>query len=297
MVINKESLYTETRRLLDRYSLRARKGLAQHFLTNREILHKITEAAELTREDIIMEIGPGLGVLTRELVAKAGWVIAVELDKKLAAILHETLSPASNYAIVNRDILDLEPGRLLEGLRSGIPAKLTQSGIRYKVVANLPYYITSSVLRHILEASIKPMFIVIMVQKEIAQTVAAPPGEMSLLSVSVQFYGKPRVVTYVPAHCFYPPPKVESAVLRIDLYPKPAVDVSDETAFFRLVRAGFKSNRKQLINSLSQGLQLPKNDILPFLESAGIDPKRRAETLDLEEWAKLYHVCTEGGKC
>lgn len=297
MINTNESLYAETRRLLARYGLHARKGLAQHFLIDRGILNKITAAAELSKEDIIMEIGPGLGVLTCELVAGAGWVIAIELDNKLAAVLPETLSPAKNFTVVNRDILEIEPAGLLEKLQNEILPARKKKILDYKVVANLPYYITSSVLRHILEASKKPRFVVLMVQKEIAQTIVARPGEMSLLSVSVQFYGKPKTITYVPPQCFYPPPRVESAVLRIDLYPEPAVKVDDEAAFFRLVRAGFRSNRKQLINSLSQGLELPKTDILPSLESAGIDPKRRAETLDLEEWGRLYRTCTGAARC
>jgi 16S rRNA (adenine1518-N6/adenine1519-N6)-dimethyltransferase len=284
-----ESLLAETRQMLRQYDLRARKGLAQHFLISRTILRKITAAAELSPNDTVMEIGPGLGVLTRELVQQAGRVIAVELDDKLAAILKENLSDCNNFSVVNRDIMETEPGALLKEKASG--------QMNYKVVANLPYYITSAVLRHFLEADIKPKLMVIMVQKEIAQAITAKPGKMSLLAVSVQFYGHPKVVTYVPAECFYPAPKVESAVLRIDLYPQPAVTVSDIDSFFRLVRAGFTASRKQIANSLAQGLGLPKNDIMPLLEKAGIDTKRRSETLSLEEWAKLYQTFIEAARC
>ena len=184
--------------------------------------------------------------------------------------------------------MEVAPGQLLSELKSQLPSGLTEPGRGYKVVANLPYYITSAALRHLLEADLKPKYILVMVQKEIAQTIAAKPGEMSLLSVSVQFYAKARIITYVPAESFYPPPKVESAVLRIDLNSEPAVKVDDAQAFFRLVRAGFRANRKQLANSLAQGLGLPKNEVLPYLEQAGIDPTRRAETLDLAEWGRLY---------
>ncbi len=210
-----ESLLDETRQMLRQYDLRARKGLAQHFLTSRNILHKITAAAELSPDDVVMEIGPGLGVLTKELVQQSGRVIAVELDDKLAAILKENLSDCKNFSVINRDIMEIEPGDLLKEQAPG--------QTQYKVVANLPYYITSAVLRHFLEATVKPTLMVIMVQKEIAQAITAKPGEMSLLAVSVQFYGKPKVITYVPAECFYPAPKVESAVLRIDLYPRTGI--------------------------------------------------------------------------
>jgi len=284
-----ESLLAQTQRLLNRFDLRARKGLAQHFLIDREVLNNIVAAADLTSDDIVMEIGPGLGVLTAELVRQAGWVIAVELDNKLAAILKENLAPASNITVVNRDILEIEPGSLFRETKTVLPPEFTRSD-SYKVVANLPYYITSAVLRHFLEATSKPGLMVIMVQKEIAQQIVAQPGDMSLLSNSVQFYGKPRIVCYVTGSCFYPAPKVDSAVLRIDLYDKPPVAVDDTDSFFRLVKAGFKANRKQIINSLSRGLELSKYDILPMLEKAGIDPTRRAETLNLEEWARLYHA-------
>ena len=280
-----ESLLEETRQLLRRHDLRARKGLAQHFLTSRHILDKITAAADLSETDTIMEIGPGLGVLTKELVSKSGQVIAVELDNKLAEILKESLAGFENFSIINRDILEIEPGKLLQQVARGKN--------QYKVVANLPYYITSAVIRHFLEAAVKPTLMVIMVQKEIAQAITAKPGELSLLAISVQFYGQPKVVTYVPAECFYPAPKVESAVLRIDLFSEPALKVKSADSFFRLVRAGFTSNRKQLANSLALGLELPKNDILPLLAKAGIDNTRRAETLSIQEWGKLYKICLE----
>ena len=284
-----ESLLEETRQMLRRHDLKARKGLAQHFLTSRNILDKITAAADLAETDTVMEIGPGLGVLTKELVKRSGQVIAVELDARLAEILKTSLSGFKNLSIVNRDVLEIEPGKLLQEFAHG------QN--QYKVVANLPYYITSAVIRHFLEAAFKPTTMIIMVQKEIAQTITAKPGQLSLLSISVQFYGKPGVVTYVPAECFFPAPKVDSAVLRIDLYPEPVVSVRSTESFFRLVKAGFTSNRKQIANSLALGLGLPKNDMLPLLEKAGIDKKRRAETLSLEEWGNLYRTCLEAARC
>jgi 16S rRNA (adenine1518-N6/adenine1519-N6)-dimethyltransferase len=164
------------------------------------------------------------------------------------------------------------------------------------VVANLPYYITSPVLRHFLEASAKPQTMIVMVQKEVAEAIAAEPGRMSLLSVSVQFYGRPGIIGYVPAQSFYPAPEVDSAVLRIDLYSRPALAVA-ERSFFDLVRAGFAAPRKQLANSLAQGLRVAKNDVLPLLAGADIESKRRAETLSLEEWARLWQIFEEKKKC
>ncbi len=271
---------TQTRRLLRQFDLRARKGLGQHFLIDGEVLKRITSAAELTPSDVIVEVGPGLGVLTRELAQKAGRVIAIELDNKLAAALKQTLASFNNVTIINDDVLKIEPKNLI-----------TKPG--YKVVANLPYYITSPVLRHFLEASAKPQLMILMVQKEVAEAIIAKPGKMSLLSVSVQFYGEPRIISPVPAQCFYPAPKVDSAILRINLYPQPAVAVTDEGSFFDLVRAGFTAPRKQLLNSLAQGLGASKSEILPLLETAGIVPKRRAETLTLEEWARLWQMFEE----
>jgi 16S rRNA (adenine1518-N6/adenine1519-N6)-dimethyltransferase len=280
---NPNSLLAQTKRRLRQSGLKARKGLGQHFLVDKEVLEVITAAAEVTPEDIIVEVGPGLGILTEALARKAGGVIAIELDDRLAALLKKTLASFDNVTIINDDVLNIEPGDLLVGWGAN-PV--------YKVVANLPYYITSPVLRHFLDTTVKPKVMIVMVQKEVAEAIAAKPGDMSLLSISVQFYGKPEIVSYVPAQSFYPAPEVDSAVLRINLYPQPAVAV-DEGGFFELVRAGFAAPRKQIANSLSQGLGLPKAGVLPLLEKADIDWQRRAETLTLEEWARLWRVFEE----
>jgi 16S rRNA (adenine1518-N6/adenine1519-N6)-dimethyltransferase len=272
-------LLAETRRLLRQSDLRARKGLGQHFLIDGGVLEAIISAAELTPDDLVVEVGPGLGILTRELAQKAGGVVAIELDDKLAALLKKTLASFNNVTIVNGDVLKIEP----EGL---------VGGRGYKVVANLPYYITSPVLRHFLEAEAKPEAMVVMVQKEVAEAIAAKPGDMSLLSVSVQFYGEPRIITIVPAESFYPAPKIDSAILKIDIYPEPKADV-DEKGFFDTVRAGFAAPRKQLANSLAKGLGREKSAVLPFLQKAKIDPSRRAETLSIGEWAALQRVLGE----
>lgn len=270
-------LLTQTRRLLRQFDLRARKGLGQHFLIDSKVLKLIISAAELTPNDVVVEVGPGLGILTRELAERAGQVIAIELDQRLAAALKQILAPLNNVTIINGDVLSFKPEELFT------------RPTNYKVVANLPYYITSPVLRHFLEAELKPKAMVLMVQREVAKSIVASPGRMSLLAVSVQLYGRPRIIGYVPARSFYPQPKVSSAILRIDPYPKPALAV-DETSFFALVRAGFSAPRKQILNSLAQGQGMAKTEALSLLESAGIDAKRRAETLTLEEWGRLWKV-------
>ena len=276
--MKEESLLAETRRWLRRLDLRARKRLGQHFLIDGDVLQRILAASELSADDIVMEIGPGLGILTRELARRAGRVIAIELDDRLADFLKQEMRPFPNVTIINEDILKIEPATLLP------------KPVRYKVVANLPYYITSPVLRHFLEASVKPGLMVVMVQKEVAEAIVAGPGKRSLLSISVQFYGKPAIISQVPARAFYPAPEVDSAILRIDLYSKPVVAVDDADSFFATVRAGFASPRKQIANSLAQGLGLPKADALNVLAEASIAPQRRAETLTLEEWAELWQA-------
>ncbi len=291
----RQPLLAQAKGLLRQFDLKARKGLAQHFLIDEEVLKLITSAAELTPTDIVVEVGPGLGVLTRELAAQAGWVVAVEIDSKLAAMLRQTLASFDNISIINDDILGIAPADLL--LEPGIrfPRAISRPS-RYKVVADLPYYITAPVLRRFLEASVKPQSMVVMVQKEVAEAIAARPGRMSVLSVSIQFYGEPTIVGYVPARSFYPAPEVDSAILRIGVYPEPVVAVANEQSFFELVRAGFSASRKQAGNSLAQGLGLPKNEVLSLLEAADIAAQRRAETFTIHEWAQLWRVCIRAGK-
>ena len=284
-----ESLTQTTRRLLNNLDARAKKSLGQHFLIDSGVLRKIVDAAELSPQDTVIEVGPGLGVLTSELAKRAGRVIAVELDDNLSALLKKTLSWASNLNVIHEDVLKITPAALLG--KAAIPA---EHG--YKVVANLPYYITSAVLRHFLEGDARPGVMVVMVQKEVARAITAAPGEMSLLSVAVQLYGDARIVSSVSAHSFFPAPKVDSAILKIRLHPSPFIETARTDSFFGLVRAGFCANRKQLINSLSQGLSLPKEDVRPLLETAGIDPMRRAETLTIPEWVKLWGVFDAGAK-
>lgn len=282
--VGSDSLTTQTKKLLRRFGLKARKGLGQHFLVDDEAMDAVVNAADLDSTDTVIEVGPGLGIMTARLAEKAGWVIAIELDNKLADILRKTL-PYDNIVILNEDVLGTDPKTMLQGRPPVIPSVLSP----YKVVANLPYYITSPVLRHFLEASVKPEVMVVMVQKEVAGAICAGPGKRSVLSISVQFYGRPSIIAHVPAASFYPAPEVDSAVVRIDVYPRPPVD-ADEEGFFQLVRAGFTASRKQVANSLAQGLKLPKDEVIKLLGKARIDPKRRAETFTLEEWAALWRV-------
>jgi 16S rRNA (adenine1518-N6/adenine1519-N6)-dimethyltransferase len=280
---NAPSMAARAKKLLRHYHIQTRKKLGQHFLIDDTVLEKILSAAALTRDDTVIEVGPGLGIMTHELAKRAGWVIAIELDNRLAALLQDNLH-AENIVVLNEDVLGTDPAKLLKGGAPHFPPQLYS----YKVVANLPYYITSPVLRHFLEAPIKPSTMVVMVQKEVAETIAAQAGSRSLLSIAVQFYGKPIIIADVPAASFFPPPEVDSAVVKIDVYQKPPVAVDDVAGFFNLVRAGFTAARKQVANSLAQGLGIPKEETLALLAKAKIDPQRRAETFTLEEWAALF---------
>ncbi len=282
------SLLSQTKSALGRLDIRARKRLGQHFLVDEGVLKRIVAAAELAREDVVVEVGPGLGVLTAELAKAAGGVVAVELDDRLAALLKSRLAGLGNVTVLNQDIMKVSPHDIL---------KERESAAGYKVVANLPYYITGAVLRHFLANPFKPRLMVVMLQREVADAIACEGGDMSILALSVQFYARPHIVEYVPAACFYPPPQVDSAVLRLEVRPRPAVEVSDEDGFFSLIRSGFAAPRKQLANSLAQGLVWAKDDALSLLAGVRIDPKRRAETLSLEDWARLWRafVSGEGG--
>lgn len=259
--------------LLDYYQVVPKKSLGQNFVQDEHALDKIVAAAELSPNDTVLEIGPGTGALTERLAATAGRVIAVELDQRLQPILSAALAHLPNVEIVYADILETDVPRLV-----GIDD--------YVVVANVPYYITSAILRYLLESRHRPRRLVLTMQLEVAERLVAKPGDMSLLAVSAQFYARVQIAARLKAAIFYPRPEVDSAVVRLDTYPQPPVDIPDEKTFFRLVRAGFSQKRKQLKNSLGEGGAA-------LLEQAGIDPRRRAETLTLDEWAALARAAAQ----
>ena len=258
-------------------SFHPKKSLGQNFLVDDDALARIVAAADLAPTACVLEIGSGQGVLTRALAQHAAHVVAVELDDRLVEPLRAAFAATPHVRIVHGDILELDPGALMA--QTGAPPA-------YKVVANLPYYITSAVLRHLLEATTPPSLAVVLVQLEVAQRICAAPGDLSLLAVSIQYYAHPQLVSRVPASAFRPAPKVDSAILRLDRLTTPAV-TTPPAPFFTVVRAGFGQKRKQLANSLAAGLARDKASVTTALLAAGIEPTRRAETLSLVEWDRL----------
>jgi 16S rRNA (adenine1518-N6/adenine1519-N6)-dimethyltransferase len=253
--------------LLDRYQVHPKRSLGQNFVQDPHAIDKIVAVADLSPNDTVLEIGPGTGALTERLAQVAQRVIAVELDTRLQPILDTALSQYSNVEIVYGDILE-----------TNVPALVGDE--RYIVVANVPYYITSAIIRSLQESRHPPRRIVLTVQLEVAQRLVAQPGDMSLLAVSAQFYAKAQIAAILKAAIFWPRPEVDSAIVRLDTHEQPPVDVPDAQTFFRVVKVGFSQKRKQLKNSLGAGGA-------ELLAAAGIDPRRRAETLTLEEWAAL----------
>jgi 16S rRNA (adenine1518-N6/adenine1519-N6)-dimethyltransferase len=260
--------------LLREYGLRPNKSLGQNFLVDNNALHKMVQVAELSGDDTVLEIGAGLGSLTRHLALAAREVVAVEIDGRLLPPLTAVLKPYANVRLFEGDILSMNPAELVN-----------LSG--YIVVANIPYYITSALIRHLLETDPKPARIILTVQREVARRICAEPGEMSILALSVQVYGQPVIRQRIPAGSFYPIPGVDSAVIRIDLYPTAIIQPGKIDMFFRLVKAGFSQKRKNLRNALSAGMAWSKETATSILQESGIDPTRRAETLSLDEWSAL----------
>ena len=266
----------ELRNLLYAHHMRPNKAFGQNFLVDRSILLRIVEAAEIHPGDQVLELGAGTGVLTRELAKRARRVVAVELERNMLSLLGGTTRNYTNVELIERNLLYVDPADIF-GLEP------------YKLVANLPYYITAPTFRHFLESANPPRLIVVMVQYEVAQRIVAEPGDLSLLGVSVQFYGKPKIISHVPARAFYPVPKVDSAILRIDMKDEIPLTREQRDSFFRLVQAGFSERRKQLHNSLTHGLHRKDMEVRATLQAANIDPSRRAETLSIEDWLRLWH--------
>jgi 16S rRNA (adenine1518-N6/adenine1519-N6)-dimethyltransferase len=255
--------------LLRQYDLRPSKKLGQNFLQDEQALQKITEIADIQVQDTILEIGPGLGGLTRHLALAARQVVAVELDESLFPALRTVLAPYANVRLIHADILKLRSADLV-------------TAPDYLVVANIPYYITSALLRHLLAQSPRPRRLVLTVQEEVAERICAGSGKMSLLALSVQVYGRAEVAARIPAAAFFPTPSVNSAVVSINIYPEPLIPYPLLDTFFRLAKAGFGQKRKKIRNSLSA--IMPREKAEQILLAAGIDPQRRAETLSLVEW-------------
>jgi 16S rRNA (adenine1518-N6/adenine1519-N6)-dimethyltransferase len=274
----------DVRRMLKQAGLRPRKSLGQNFLVDEDALRRVASAAEIQSEDVLLEIGAGPGSLTRHLAAQACRVVAVEIDPLLIPLLKAALSAFSNVSIVPGDILALPIEELVGSAAPG----------NYKVAANIPYYITSAIVRRLMESNVPPNLMVLTVQKEVADRICAPPGKMSLLSLSVQYYGTPAVVGRIPADAFYPVPKVDSVIVRVELRNPAVRNVEQAGRLFRVARAGFSQKRKMLRNTLSAGFRLPPKDVEALLDRAGVDPKRRAETLAVEEWVKLAEVFPQG---
>lgn len=262
--------------ILQRYGIRPDKSLGQNFLADHNALLKIVRDAEIHLEDDILEIGAGLGNLTRILALQAKTVIAVELDPELFSALEDITRTFNNIHLVQGDIMDIR----LEELFSR----------DYKVVANIPYYITSAVIRHLLEAPIKPQRIVLTIQQEVAERIVNQDEKMSLLSLSVQLYGEARMASQIPAECFYPKPKVDSSVLIIDVDDQPKLSDERIHSLFKLAHAAFNQKRKMLRSSLKPMLGGGVDVVSGVLDRAGIDPRQRPESLSLEDWIRLTEV-------
>lgn len=269
---------SDLKSLLLRYGLTPRKSLGQNFLVDHAALMRMVAAASLSPVDTVVEVGPGPGLLTRELLARAGRVVAVEKDEAMARLLRDEFGDqGGRLQIIAGDMLDV------------LPESLVAPGEQYKVVANLPYYVAAPILRRFLESKVPPESLVVLLQKEVAENIAAGPGNMGLLAVAMQYYAIPKLMGIIRAGSFFPSPKVDSAILRLDVRPQPAVDVP-AGPFFAVVKAALSARRKQIVNPLSRGLRIDKAAVAAALHSAGVAPQRRAESLSLPEWESLCHA-------
>ena len=270
---------SEIKKIASRYGFVFKKGLGQNFLCSQEVLEDIATAAQINDSGVI-EIGPGFGVLTNELAKRAKKVVALEIDDRLIPILNDTLSEYDNVKVINKDILKTDIKELISQEFGSLPVS---------IAANLPYYITTPIITGVIEAKLPIKNLVVMVQKEVADRIVAKPGskDFGAISVLCQYYAETEIIMTVPANLFVPPPKVDSAVVKLTFYKKPAVEVKDEKMFFRTVKAAFSQRRKTLLNCLSANFPNDKAELVSILESVGIDPQRRGETLSLDEFAKL----------
>lgn len=266
--------------IIEKYGFKFSKSLGQNFLIDGNVIDNIIEGSNIGADDGIIEIGPGIGTLTQKLCESAGKVIAIELDNNLLPILEETLEGYNNVEVIHGDILKVDLNQLI---------KEKLEGRKVKVVANLPYYITTPIIMKLLEENLNIDKIVVMVQKEVALRMKAVPGgkDYGALSVAVQYYSEPKIIVDVPKNVFMPKPNVDSAVIMLDVYKESHIKVKDKKLFFNIVKAAFGKRRKTLLNALSSGIELKKEEVLAALEKSGIDPTRRGETLDITEFARL----------
>lgn len=268
--------------VLQKHNFHIQKKFGQNFLIDPNILTRIVEAAEISKEDCVLEIGPGIGTMTQYLAEQAGRVVAVEIDKSLLPILEETLAGYDNVTLINADILKVDINRIIEEENQGRPVK---------VVANLPYYITTPIIMGLFESHVPLQSVTVMVQKEVADRMQVGPGtkDYGALSLAVQYYAKPEIVANVPPNCFIPRPNVGSAVIRLTRYQEPPVQVENEARLFALIRAAFNQRRKTLVNGLSNapGLGVTKEQAAEALEHLGLSPTIRGEALTLEQFACL----------
>lgn len=267
--------------------MKPKKSLGQNFLRDQEVLKKIIEVAKIKSDDNILEIGPGEGALSEKLMENAGKIIAIEKDDNLAKMLDSKWKRSDKIKVINSDILEVNLTELIE----------KNNFQNYKVIANIPYYITSPIIKMFLEAKYIPSEMILMVQKEVAKRICALPGEMSILSISVQYCAKPEILFYVSKKSFWPIPKVDSAVIRIiphNLTPSPSPSKGEEgNAFFQVVKAGFSSKRKTLLNNLSNSFHISKEETEEKIKKAGLDPTQRAQELSVEDWEKLLEMFNE----
>ena len=271
--------------VLQKYNFSFQKKFGQNFLIDTHVLDKIIASAEITKDDMVLEIGPGIGTMTQYLACAAGKVVAVEIDKTLIPILEDTLSEYDNVQIINQDVLKVNLAKLAEEENGGKPIK---------VVANLPYYITTPIIMGLFENHVPLKSITVMVQKEVADRMQVGPGtkDYGALSLAVRYYAKPYIVANVPPNCFMPRPKVGSAVIRLERYEEPPVQVTDEKLMFRIIRASFNQRRKTLVNGLknSPEIQFSKEEIEAAIETLGKGASVRGEALTLEEFARLSNI-------
>lgn len=278
-MIERISSPKNTKAIVDKYSFAFQKRFGQNFLIDQHVINKIIDGAEVSEDDIVIEIGPGIGSLTQYLCENAKKVIAIEIDKKLIPILEDTLSDYDNLELINKDILEVDLNALLA----------PYEGQKVKVIANLPYYITTPIIMHIFENHVPVTSITIMIQKEVADRIHSKPGSKiyGALSLAVQFYAEPYIVANVPANCFIPRPKVGSAVIRLTTHENKPVDVIDDTKMFKVIRAAFNQRRKTLTNTMQHQLAMDKKVVVEVLDEIGVSPTIRGEALSLEQFAQL----------